>query len=273
MQKRRVHSNTAKPASREALLVSFILRISLEEPSGATSIKTPSSTSEARAALADGDDELLVRDYAVLKSQWPENWPRGRPGSAPLLLTSGLGLVARDGISSPFRQADHTAPGCPAKHQRETPTRNTVSGDRPCFVVRSVKTSTHPTRAFGLWFPSSPLLLRTSPTAAAVPHASHSSAKRPEKRRPHACNCHIRLGLLSRSPPLYLNLPVGAKIRNRNAASDHLAPQGVVGDAQPRLRCGLSPTGDLALAWFGFVLGSYTGSNAPNLVAAPRAPK
>ena len=32
------------------------------------------------------------------------------------------------------------------------------------------------------------------------------------------------------------------------------------------------------MAWFGFVLGSYTGSNAPNLVAggrvgAPRAPK
>ena len=71
----------------------------------------------------------------------------------------------------------------------------------------------------------------------------------------------------------YDEVPVGAKIRNRNAASGHLAPQGVVGDAQLRLQCGLSPTGDLALAWFGFVLGSYTGSNAPNLVAAPRAPK
>jgi len=28
-----------------------------------------------------GDDELLVRASAVLKSQGPENWPRGRPGS------------------------------------------------------------------------------------------------------------------------------------------------------------------------------------------------
>ena len=26
------------------------------------------------------DDELLVRASAVLKSQVPENWPRGRPG-------------------------------------------------------------------------------------------------------------------------------------------------------------------------------------------------
>ena len=61
--------------------------------------------------------------------------------------------------------------------------------------------------------------------------------------------------------------------RGRPGASGHLAPQGVVGDAQPRLQCGISPTGDLALAWFGFVLGSYTGSNAPNLVAAPSPPK
>ena len=26
------------------------------------------------------DDELIVRASAVLKSQGPENWPRGRPG-------------------------------------------------------------------------------------------------------------------------------------------------------------------------------------------------
>ena len=29
---------------------------------------------------SDDDDELLVRASAVLKSQGPENWPRGRPG-------------------------------------------------------------------------------------------------------------------------------------------------------------------------------------------------
>ena len=28
----------------------------------------------------DDDDELLVQACAVLKSQGPENWPRGRPG-------------------------------------------------------------------------------------------------------------------------------------------------------------------------------------------------
>ena len=68
-------------------------------------------------------------------------------------------------------------------------------------------------------------------------------------------------------------LPVGAEIGNRNATSRHIAPQGVVGDAQLRVQRGLSPTGNLALVWFGFVSGSYTGSNAPNLVGAPRAPK
>ena len=32
------------------------------------------------STFGDGDDELLVRASAVLKSQGPENWPRGRPG-------------------------------------------------------------------------------------------------------------------------------------------------------------------------------------------------
>ena len=30
--------------------------------------------------VGNDDDELLVRASAVLKSQGPENWPRGRPG-------------------------------------------------------------------------------------------------------------------------------------------------------------------------------------------------
>ena len=45
-----------------------------------------------------------------------------------------------------------------------------------------------------------------------------------------------------------LQLPVGAEIGNRNATSEHLASQGVVGDAQLRAQLGLSPTADLALA-------------------------
>ena len=32
------------------------------------------------AVVADDDDELIVRASAVLKSQGPENWSRGRPG-------------------------------------------------------------------------------------------------------------------------------------------------------------------------------------------------
>ena len=43
------------------------------------------------------DDELLVRASAVLKSQGPENWPRGRPGGRP---ARGAGWRAqREGVS------------------------------------------------------------------------------------------------------------------------------------------------------------------------------
>ena len=34
----------------------------------------------AHASFTDGDGELIVRASAVLKSQGPENWSRGRPG-------------------------------------------------------------------------------------------------------------------------------------------------------------------------------------------------
>ena len=39
---------------------------------------------DARSRHGGGvdDDELIVRASAVLKSQGPENWPRGRPGTA-----------------------------------------------------------------------------------------------------------------------------------------------------------------------------------------------
>ena len=60
--------------------------------------------------LTTGDDELLVRASAVLKSQgpenWHENWSRGRPGK--VLITTkllGQGMFLSDSARSPHRTA------------------------------------------------------------------------------------------------------------------------------------------------------------------------
>ena len=60
---------------------------------------TPASKMRARPRAAlDGDGELLVRASAVLKSQGPENWSRGRPGNACGAISRTSGPRVRPGI-------------------------------------------------------------------------------------------------------------------------------------------------------------------------------
>jgi len=46
----------------------------------------------------------------------------------------------------------------------------------------------------------------TTTTTTRRGQAAATTTRRRDRANAHACNCHIRLGLLSRSPPLYLNL-------------------------------------------------------------------
>ena len=54
-----------------------------------------------------GDDELIVRASAVLKSQGPENWSRGRPGNFGFLGFWVLaGACQRNGVGGFIVQLD-----------------------------------------------------------------------------------------------------------------------------------------------------------------------
>ena len=96
-------------------------------PPHAPPLRHPCTTPCARGG---DDDELIVRASAVLRSQGPENWPRGRPGNprAP---------GVRHSVRHPVRQGCAT-PAPPRRHPCATPApRFAPHAAPPFFLVRT----------------------------------------------------------------------------------------------------------------------------------------